>query len=297
MPSVRAIACGVVVMLVAAAGHAQPVITGPPEAAWRLTEAVREDLRPLEIGTQLLRQPQIDGTIDPAEWEGAVRYEVEGDPGTAVSPMGMMTMGMGTMEPFGAVYFGLYNGYLQVGTDWTIGDNPAMERGTNAWRFGTSMGPGAENSGQGTWFDVFVEEMDAGGPDAVWARSAPTEADLEAAEWKPAEFYEISAAAGFSPDDPSNPDVGHWQFELSLGGMSNNPVPAGGGITPAQQEPGPGPLPYCWHWEWRQIDPRPSDGYWLPVYDGSLHNSPEPGTILLVGSGLLGVWMRRRRRK
>ena len=290
MSSVKVVACGVVALLVATAvaAFAQPLPPhNPPlESSWDLNKDVREDPRSLNV-LPLGNQPMIDGQINPAhspdEWRDAVRWEVWGDPN--VDSTGMMSMGMGMMELLGVIQAGVYGDILYMNNDWTINNSDDPLRGTNAWRFGTSTGPGLENSGLGEWYEVLVDQ------DGAWARQAGEEILLQDAEWKPAEFYEIRVAAAWSGQN--------WQYELAMGGMvnGNHYADAGGDISPSQQEPEPGPLPYCWHWEWQQIDPRPTDGFWLPVYDGSLHHAPEPATMLLVGSGLLGLVLRRRRKK
>ena len=252
----------------------------PPSEAWSFNKQYREDPRPLEITSMLGQEPWIDGQIDPGEWMGAVEYEVYGDPNASPG-----TMGMGMSFQLGTLSVGIYGGYLYVANDWTINDNPDPNMGgANAWRFGTSTAPGAGNSGTGNWFEIYVEDGD---PDTAMARYAATEAGLDTASWGPASNFHIRAASGFNGQN--------WQYELALGGYLNNGV---GEYSPSQPGPEPGPLPYCWHWEWQQIDPRPLDGVWIPVYDGSVHNNyPEPTTMILLGSGLLAVAARRRRKR
>jgi hypothetical protein len=163
---------------------------------------------------------------------------------------------------------------LAVANDWTVNDNPdPVLSGRNAWRFGTALGPGADNSGTGDWYEVLVQ--DAGPVDEVWAREAATEAGLAGAPWQPGSDFGIDAAANFDPG------IGNWQYELLLG----------------PGEPGPGPLPPCWHWEWQQLDPRPTDGMWIPVFDGSVHHAPEPSAFALAALGLLVLAFCGRRRK
>ena len=271
MPSVRVFACAVVVLLVATAvpAFAQAVIEiPPPETAWDWNSGARSDGL-LEINSLLQRQPTIDGTIDPTEWQGAMTREVWGpiDPPTMGGMIGTMRLGM--------VFVGICGGNVYMANDWTINtsQDPALG-GANAWRIGTSTGPGAQNSGLGDWYEVYVQ--DDGDNDIVMAKKAASEAELAMNGYELGAQFGITAAAGWNGVN--------WQYELFLS-ESNNPGE------------GPGPLPYCYHWEWRQIDPRPLDGLWIPVYDGSLHNNyPEPGTMILLGGGLLAL-VRKRRKK
>jgi hypothetical protein len=281
MPSARFVACAVAVSLVMTGVAAFAVDVPPTTDYWQLNKDVRHDLRPLHVNT-MPQQPVINGMIEPGEWRGAVQYEVYGDPD--VEPGMMIPMSMDDPPLLGMLYAGLFDGYLYMANDWTINDSPdPLLGGANAWRFGTSTGPGAENSGLGEWYEIYVQ--DDGDQDIVMARQAANEADLDdpskPAEFRPGVEFGISAGAYFKPGQGQEP--GNWQYELFLS-QSTNPGE------------GPGPLPYCWHWEWQQLDPRPSDGAWIPVYDGSVHNHPEPATMLLLGGGLLALARRRRRK-
>jgi len=171
---------------------------------------------------------------------------------------------------WGELYARLSDGYLTLANDWIINtEQDSAIGGRNAWRFGTSNAAGPTNSGNDDWYEVLVEDDPLG--DRVWARVAGTEAELQNAPWQLGSDFGIDAAANFDPA------VGNWQYELLMG-----------------QEP----LPFCWHWEWQQIDPRPGDGVWIPVFDGSLHHAPEPSTLLiwslLAGLGIGVAWKRRR---
>jgi hypothetical protein len=239
--------------------HGAAAIPAPGESDWLNNKNAREDPRPLEV-YRMPGQPVIDGTIDPQEWAGATTYE---------------TFDAQTGASQGMLYAGISGGYLVVANDWTINTDadPAIG-GRNAWRFGTSTAAGPANSGNGDWYEVLV--VDDGLVDEVWARVAATEAELQSAAWQPGSDFGIDAGANFDPA------IGNWQYELFMG----------------ERNPGPGELPLCWHWEWQQLDPRPGDGVWIPVFDGSVHHAPEPTTFLiwslLAGLGIGMGWRRRK---
>lgn len=160
----------------------------------------------------------------------------------------------------GTLYFGVYDGRVYTANDWYYNDDPNRLVGAgNAWRIGTSSAPGPGNVD--SFFDIFVEVTIPDDP-KVWFRDART-----TEEWNPGDPdwalapSTLVANAGWSGQN--------WQYELGLG----DPFPI---------------LPVCWHWEWRQIDPRPGDGFWEPVYDGSIHHTPEPALIQLPALLLLG---------
>jgi len=178
-----------------------------------------------------------------------------------------------TGDPQGTLYAGIADGYLAVANDWTVNDDPnPVLGGRNAWRFGTALGSGPGSAGSGSWYEVLVQDADP--LDEVWVREAALEADLQNQPWQPGSDFGIEAGAFYNGTN--------WQYELLMG----------------ETNPGPGPLPLCWHWVWQQIDPRPGDGFWLPVYDGSVHHAPEPATLLiwslLAGLGIGLRWRRRR---
>jgi len=245
-PQIRGLAAGVSPM-------------APMESDWQNNKDAREDPRPIEV-YPMRGTPVMDGIIDPAEWAGATVYE-------SLDAADNLQ---------GTLYARLSDGYLTLANDWVVNDDPNPDRsGLNAWRIGTSTGPGPGNSGNDEWYEVLVQ--DAGADDEVWVKRALNETDLATADWQPGSDFGIDAGANFDQA------VGNWQYELFLG----------------QTNPGPGPLPFCYHWEWQQIDPRPGDGFWLPVFDGSVHHAPEPSTVLiwslLAGLGLAAGWRRRKR--
>lgn len=216
----------------------QAVILFPPaESDWNLNKQVRDDPRPLELGN-LVSKPTVNGEIVPAEWVGATSYEVL-DPGS---------------QHLGTLYMGIYDGFVYAANDWLINVDPnPLNGGGNAWRVGTSTAQGPANSGNGLWYEVYVQED--GALDQVRAREAASEADLQFAPWNTGANFGIEAGSFF--------DGNNWQYELLLG----------------RRNPGPGPLPPSFHWEWRQMDPNPWDGVWLPVYDGTVH-TPESSQVL-----------------
>lgn len=221
----------------------------PTEADWQNNRATREDPRPLNI-PNLATQPTIDGVISPGEWSGARLFSV-------IDPI--------TSAALGTILAGRAGGFLNVATDWTVNTNPdAAFGGGNAWRFGTSNAQGPQNSGNGTWFEIFVREN--GGNDDVMVREAVDEVSLQNAVFQDGALSGIDAGSNFNGSN--------WQYEIFLGSGS-----------------GPGPLPSSFHWEWRQLDPAPGDGQWIPVFDGSVHVPvPEPATpLLLLGSGLAAM--------
>ncbi len=233
--------------------QAGPFPDKPDETDWLNNKTSREDLRPLEFG-DLLSAPVIDGQISPGEWAGATQYQVYSGPNL-----------------LGVLYFGAYGNRVYTANDWLYNDNPNPLIGAgNAWRIGTSSGPGPGNVD--SFFDVFVEATTPGSPN-VWYRPArPTE------EWQAGDPDWTAAPSTLLANAGWNAGTQNWQYELGLG----DPFPL---------------LPVCWHWEWRQIDPRPDDGFWEPVYDGSVHHTPEPALIQLPALLLLGgLGLLRRKR-
>ena len=136
MSSVKVITCAVVALLLMTAGpaFAPPFLLAPPESAWELNKRVREDPRPLEVGSILRRQPTIDGRIGSSEWQGAMMYEVFGDPD--LDPMGgsMMDDGMMDMmmELLGVIQVGIYGDFLYMNNNWVMGVDPQPFLGANA---------------------------------------------------------------------------------------------------------------------------------------------------------------------
>jgi len=169
----------------------------------------------------------------------------------------------------GTLYFGVWDGKLYTANDWTVNNNPDPNFGAgNAWRIGTSNAPGPGHID--SFFDVYVDVRVPPTPE-VWFRQAPSEDLLQFGAYVP-------APGGITANAQWNVQSLNWQYELGLAGLPD--------------------LPVCWYWEWRQIDPRPDDGVWVPVYNGSIHHTPEPALIQLPALMLLGgLGMLRYRRR
>ena len=173
-----------------------------------------------------------------------------------------------TTDPLGTIYAGLFNNYLYIATDWIVNnDSDPQIGGGNAWRFGTSDAQGLTNSGNSTWYEIYVEE--SGSDDIVMAREAANEGSLQSAPFFPGADWGFDAGSNFNGIN--------WQYEVFFGADLFPPRPCNN------------LLPISYHWEWQQLDPAPGDGAWIPVYDGSVHAVPEPCSILLFGSGLAGL--------
>ena len=160
-----------------------------------------------------------------------------------------------------------YDNTLYSYNDWRIGNVNDPLGSYNAWQFGM---PSVQGGVTNRWLEIMVDDDSA------------TSYDFSVTEWYASDpsirttTYSTTGTPIEGVNVVSSWNGVNWVYEIAVGLEQSI-------RAPDEQ------LPVCWTWEWKQIDPDPFDWGWEQVYDGNVHATPEPCSILLFGSGLAGL--------